>query len=70
MVVNGGTITPDRVATHIGEQVTVCGKVYGTRLLDNGPIFLNTGEEYPNNPFTAVSCSTNGVTSPISQGSI
>ena len=53
-VVNSGTITPDQAAAHIGEQVTVCGKVYGTRLLDNGPTFLNMGGEYPNNPFTAV----------------
>ena len=53
-VVTGGTITPDQAAAHIGEQVIVCGKVYGTRLLDNGPTFLNMGGEYPDNPFTAV----------------
>ena len=49
-----GTITPDQAAFHIGEQVTVCGKVYGTRFLNNGPTFLNMGAEYPDNPFTAV----------------
>ena len=48
------TITPDQAAAHIGEQVTVCGKVYGTKLLDNGPAFLNMGGVYPNNPLTAV----------------
>ncbi len=47
-------ITPDQAAAHIGEQVTVCGKVYGTRLLDNGPTFFNMGDAYPNNPLTIV----------------
>lgn len=50
----GATITPDQATTHIGETVSVCGKVYGTKLLSNGPTFLNMGREYPNNPFTAI----------------
>lgn len=32
----------------------MCGKVYGTRFLNNGPTFLNIGGEYLDNPFTAV----------------
>lgn len=48
------TITPDQAAAHIGETVTVCGKVYSTRALNNGPTFLNMGGDYPDNPFTAV----------------
>lgn len=49
-----GTISPDQAAAHIGETVTVCGKVYSTKLLSNGPTFINMGAEYPDNPFTAV----------------
>lgn len=49
-----GTITPDQAAAHIGETVTVCGKVYSTKALSNGPTFINMGAEYPGNPFTAV----------------
>lgn len=49
-----GTITPDQAAAYIGETVAVCGKVFSTKLLDNGPTFINMGGEYPNNPFTAV----------------
>ena len=54
IITSTGTITPDQAAAHIGETVTVCGKVYSTKLLDNGPTFINMGGEYPNNPFTAV----------------
>lgn len=35
-------------------QPAVCGKVYSTRALNNGPTFLNMGADYPDNPFTAV----------------
>lgn len=31
-----GTITPDQASAHIGETVTVCGKVYSTKTLDSG----------------------------------
>lgn len=44
-------------AKHIGEQVTVCGKVYGIKFLDKAkgePTFLNVGAAYPNSPFTVV----------------
>ena len=53
-VINAGTITPDQAAAHIGETVTVCGKVYSTKALNNRPAFLNMGGEYPDNPLTAV----------------
>lgn len=49
-----GTITPDRAPAHIGETVTVRGKVYSTKLLSNGPTFINMEAGYPDNPFTAV----------------
>ena len=51
---SAGPITPAQAAAHIGETATVCGKVYSTKLLSNGPIFLNMGAEYPDNPFAAV----------------
>ncbi|XZF14530.1 S1/P1 nuclease [Chitinophagaceae bacterium MMS25-I14] len=52
-----GTVTPDDAINHIGQQVTVCGKVYGGKYLDqaNGtPTFINMGAAYPNSPFTVV----------------
>ena len=42
---------------HVGEKVTVCGKVYTTRFLDYSakkPTFLNLGAAYPNQTFTIV----------------
>jgi hypothetical protein len=51
------TITAEEAANHIGEAITVCGKVYGGKYLDrsNGkPTMLNIGAAYPKNPFTIV----------------
>lgn len=52
-----GNITPEEAIQHIGQQVTVCGKVFGGKYLDksNGtPTLLNIGAAYPNSPFTVV----------------
>lgn len=52
-----GNITPEEAIQHIGQQVTVCGKVFGGKFLDhsNGtPTLLNIGAAYPNSPFTVV----------------
>ena len=43
------------VSKHIGETVTVCAKVYGTKFLDKSKMtFLNVGAAYPNSPLTIV----------------
>jgi len=50
-------ITPEEATQHIGQQVTVCGKVFGGKFLDksNGtPTLLNIGAAYPDSPFTVV----------------
>ena len=39
------------VDKHIGDSVTVCGKIFGGKFLsssNNQPTFLNMGAEYPN----------------------
>jgi micrococcal nuclease len=41
-------------AQHIGETGTVCGKVAGTRYLENSITFLNFEKPYPETPFTAI----------------
>ena len=44
-------------AKHVGENTTVCDKVFGGRFLENAkdqPTLLNMGDVYPNNPFTFV----------------
>lgn len=48
--------TPDEAVRHIGEEATVCGKVYGVKHVTkgSGPTFINMGAAYPENPFTAV----------------
>jgi hypothetical protein len=45
------------VSTHIGDSVTVCGKVSGMRYFENSkdkPTFLNIGGKYPNQQLTVV----------------
>lgn len=52
-----GTITTEDAINHVGETITVCGKVFGGKYLDhaNGkPTFINMGAAYPNSPFTLV----------------
>jgi hypothetical protein len=50
-------IKPEDAAKHIGEKVTVCGKIYSGKFLENAkkqPTFLNMGDKYPNQPLTIV----------------
>lgn len=45
------------VSKHIGDSVTVCGKMNGGRFLEKskgGPTFLNLGEAFPNHTLTIV----------------
>lgn len=51
----GGPIPATEVSKHIGENGTVCGKVYGGKFLGpKGPTFINMGAPYPQSPFTVV----------------
>lgn len=50
-------ITPDEAAKHIGDSVTVCGKIFGGRYFDRGEnkiTLLNMGAVYPQSPLTIV----------------
>lgn len=52
---SGGTYTPEQAKQHIGEEITVCGKVYGGKYLKSSEVtFLNIGAAYPANPLTIV----------------
>lgn len=47
----------DEVSKHIGDSVTVCGKVSDIRYFENSknkPTFLNIGAKYPNQQLTLV----------------
>lgn len=51
------TIKLDEVSKHIGDSVTVCGKVSDMRYFENSnkqPTFLNIGDKYPNQQLTVV----------------
>ncbi|HEV8507514.1 MAG TPA: S1/P1 nuclease [Chitinophagaceae bacterium] len=51
------TITPLEASGHVGETLTVCGKVFGGKYLENSngaPTLINMGADYPDNPFTVV----------------
>ena len=51
------SIKLDEVSSHIGDSVTVCGKVSGMRYFENSkdkPTFLNIGAKYPNQQLTVV----------------
>lgn len=48
-------IKPEEAAKHIGENVTVCGKIYGGKFLDRSDkqiTLLNMGAAYPNSLVT------------------
>jgi len=50
-------LTPDEAPGHVGENVTVCGIVVSATYAPQSrgqPTFLNFGEPYPNQVFTAV----------------
>lgn len=47
----------EEVSKHIGDSVTVCGKVADMRYFENSknqPMFLNMGDKYPNQQLTVV----------------
>lgn len=46
-------IAIDSVNEHVGEKVTVCAKVYGTKALEK-VTFLNLGSAYPDSKLTIV----------------
>ncbi len=47
------SITPQDASKHIGETVTVCGKIFGGRFFEkNDRTLLNMGAAYPNNSLT------------------
>lgn len=51
------TIRIEDVAKHIGDSVTVCGKIYGGIFIESikkQPTFLNMGAPYPNHLLTIV----------------
>jgi DNA/RNA endonuclease YhcR with UshA esterase domain len=51
------SIKLDEVSKHIGDSVTVCGKVSDMRYFENSnkqPTFLNMGDKYPNQQLTVV----------------
>jgi hypothetical protein len=42
---------------HVGEKVTVCGKIFSGKFLESAqkqPTLLNMGDKYPNQPLTIV----------------
>jgi hypothetical protein len=50
-------ITLQEVSKHIGDSVTVCGKIFGGKFVDasyNKPTFLNMGAAYPDQLLTIV----------------
>lgn len=48
------TVASSQAKDHVGETVTVCGKVADTRYLDSsGVTFLNFDQPFPNHTFTA-----------------
>ena len=50
-------ISLEEVPQHMGDSVTVCGKVFGTRFLENSngrPTLINMGGTYPNELLTVV----------------
>ncbi len=55
--VQAQNITPDDAAKHIGETVTVCGKIFGGKYFDRSEkkiTLLNMGAAYPKSPLTIV----------------
>ena len=53
------TYPPEEAAKHVGETVTIKGRVDGFHQSGKGNIFLNMGGKYPNQAFTAFIPSAN-----------
>ena len=48
-------ITAQNAAKHIGEKITICGKIFGGRYFENNEkTLLNMGGAYPNHTLTVV----------------
>ncbi len=50
----GQNVPVDSVKFHVGELVSVCGKVFESHATETGTIYLNFGGKYPNSSFTGV----------------
>jgi hypothetical protein len=53
----GASLTPSEAQSHVGETATVCGSVASAHYAPQSrgqPTFLNLGQAYPNEEFTAV----------------
>ncbi len=46
-------VSADSASKHVGETVTICSKVFGTKSLET-VTFINVGAAYPNSPLTIV----------------
>lgn len=52
---SGQNISAQDAFKHIGEKVTICGKIYGGRYFEkNDKTLLNMGAAYPNHTLTVV----------------
>lgn len=54
---NPTTVKPEDAQKYIGQTVTVCGKIFTARFLEQAnkqPTLLNMGAAFPNQPFTVV----------------
>jgi hypothetical protein len=52
---NAQTLTPEEAAKHVGDNVKVCGKIFGGRFFEtsnNSPTLLNMGAAFPASPIT------------------
>ena len=51
------TVKPEEAQKFIGQKVTVCGKIFTARFMEQAnkqPALLNMGAPFPNQPFTVV----------------
>jgi RecJ-like exonuclease len=48
------TLAPAEAQAHVGQTVTIEGAVSGVHQLTSGMTFIDLGDAYPANPFTAV----------------
>ncbi len=51
------TFTPEEAAKRVGENIKVCGKIFGGRFFETSkgsPTLLNMGAAYPASPFTVM----------------
>lgn len=51
------TYKPEDASKHIGDSITICGKAFGGKFLENAknqPTFINMGAAFPNHQLTIV----------------